>query len=177
MSAFRALAMTGIIEQVKIELEKMTPLQVDSVVAEAKNKKDSRIMFSTREQYDFELGNTRLILELDDNIVKHFSENANEFERLKDLALTQLGDKKADGDRGVPLIEELKPDYQKLFIHSVSTGGYELGNCIQFLIGGMVDNTVGYLYVRDKKDLPEMNPDRVIMVREIGNGWYIYKTT
>lgn len=177
MNAFRALAMTGIIDQVKIELEKMTPQQVDSAIAEAKVNKDSRTLFSSREEYDFELGNARLVLELDDNIVKHFSENAKEFERLKDLAFTQLGDKKPDGDRGMPLIVEHKSDYQKLFIHSVSTGGYELGNCIKFMIGGMVDNTVGYFYVKDKKDVPEMNADRVIMVREIGNGWYIYKTT
>ena len=32
-------------------------------------------------------------------------------------------------------------------------------------------------FVKDKKDVPEMNPSRIIMIREIGNGWYIYKTT
>jgi hypothetical protein len=41
----------------------------------------------------------------------------------------------------------------------------------------MLDNTVGYLYVKDKEDLPEMTDRRVIMIREISDGWYIYKTT
>lgn len=178
MSAFRALAMTGIIEQVKIELEKMTQQQVDDIIAKSKKKKkDNFAMFTSIEDYNFQLGNIRLTLELDDNIAKHFLTNQAEFERLKNLAMKQSEKKKVDEERSIKLIENLKADYQKLFISSVSTGGYELGNCINFLIGGMVDNSVGYIYVKDKKDLPEMNSDRVIMIKEIGNGWYIYKTT
>jgi hypothetical protein len=178
MSAFRALAMTGIIEQVKIELEKMTLQQVDDIIAKSKKKKkDDFAMFTSRDDYNFQLGNTKLTLELDDNIAKHFKTNQAEFERLKNLALTQFEKEKVDEERSIKLIENLKADYQKLFISSVSTGGYELGNCINFLIGGMVDNSVGYIYIKDKKDLPEMNSDRVIMIKEIGNGWYIYKTT
>ena len=178
MSAFRALAMTGIIEQVKIELEKMTLQQVDDIIAKSnKKKKDDFAMFTSRDDYNFQLGNAKLTLELDDNIAKHFVTNKAEFERLKNLALTQLEKEKLDEERSIKLIENLKADYQRLFISSVSTGGYELGNCINFLIGGMVDNSVGYIYVKDKKDLPEINSDRVIMIKEIGNGWYIYKTT
>lgn len=178
MSAFRALAMTGIIEQVKIELEKMTLQQVDDIIAKSKKKKKGDFaMFTTREDYRFQLGNAKLTLDLDDNIVKHFVTNQAEFERLKNLALTQLEKEKVDEERNIKLIESFKADYQKLFISSVSTGGYELGYCINFLIGGIVDNSVGYIYVRDKKDLPKMNSDSVIMIREIGNGWYIYKTT
>lgn len=178
VNAFRALAMTGIIEQVKIELEQMTPQQVDNIIAKSKKKnKDDFAMFTSREDYNFQLGNVKLTLELDDNIAKHFMTNQAEFERLKNLSLKQLEKEKLDGKRSLKLIENLKDEYQKLFISYVSTGGYELGNCINFLIGGMVDNFVGYIYVKDKKDLPEMNPNRLIMIREIGNGWYIYKTT
>jgi hypothetical protein len=178
VSAFRALAMTGIIEQVKIELEKMTPQQVEDIIAKSeKKKKDDYSIFTTREDYNFQLGNAKLTLELDDNIVKHFVKNQTEFDRLKNLALTQLEKEKVDEERGLKLIGNLKLDYRKLFISSVSSGGYEFGNCINFLIGGMVDNSVGYIFVKDKRDLPEMNSDRVIMIRDIGNGWYIYKTT
>lgn len=178
MCAFRALALTGIIEQMKIGLEKMTPQQIDNIITESKKKKkDDFAMFTSREEYNFQLGNAKLTLELDENIAKHFNANQAEFERLKNLALAQLEKEKVDEERSLDLINNLKADYQKLFISSVSTGGYELGNCLNFLIGGMVDNTVGYIYVKDKKDLPEMNSDRIIMIREIGNGWYIYKTT
>jgi hypothetical protein len=65
-----------------------------------------------------------------------------------------------------------------LFISSVSYGDYELGGgCLVFSIGGMMDNTVGFLYVKDKKHLPKMDDSGVIMIREIGDGWYLYKTT
>lgn len=178
MSAFRALAMTGIIEQVKVELEKMTPQQIDDIIAKSReNGGKDNAMFSSKEEYNFELGNARLTLELDENIIKHFLANQNIFERLKNLALEQLANQQQDEERRTKLIENLKADYQKVLISSVSTGGYELGNCINFSIGGMLDNTVGYLYVKDKKYLPAMNPERVIMIREIGNGWYMYKTT
>jgi hypothetical protein len=179
VNAFRALALTGVIEQVKNGLEKMTPEQVDEMIKSSKKNKKSNefAMFTSKEEYEFELGNARLTIELDDNIAKHFVTNQSEFERLKNLALTQLEKEKVDEERSMKLIENLKADYQKLFISSVSTGGYELGNCINFLIGGMVDNSVGYIYVKDKKNLPKMNPDRIIMIKEIGKGWYIYKTT
>lgn len=177
LSAFRALAMTGIIEGAKAELEKMTPQQVEEHIAKSKTMEKGQSLFSSREEYNYQLGNLKLILELDDNIAKHFVANQAAFERLRDLALKQLGNEKADEERSLKLIENYKADYQKLFISSVSTGGYELGNCINFLIGGMVDNSVGYLYVKNKKDLPEIDSDRIIMIREIGNGWYMYKTT
>lgn len=178
MSAFRALAMTGIIEQVKIELEKLTPQQVDDIIKKSKkNKEDEFSMFTSREDYDFQLGNARLTLELDNNIIQHFLNNQAEFERIKNIAMKELEGKEVDEERSIDLVENIKNAYHKLYISSVSTGGYELGNCINFLIGGMVDNSVGYIYVADKKDVPEMNPERIIMIREIGNGWYIYKTT
>lgn len=179
ISAFRGLAMTGFIEQLKTELEKMTPEQVNEMIKSSKKNKKGKehVLFTSKEEYEFELGNAKLILELDDNIANHFLSNQAEFERLKNRALTQLEKETPDEERSIKLIENFKTDYRKIFISSVSTGGYQLGNCINFLIGGMIDNTVGYLYVTDKKYLPEMSPERVIMIKEIANGWYIYKTT
>ena len=178
MSAFRGLAMTGMIEQMKMALEIMSAEEIDGMITEAKNEEDDGFsLFTSREEFEFELGNATLIIALDDNIIKHFVANEAEFERLKNLALTQLENEKVVDERSIQLIENLKADYRKLFISSVSAGDYELGNCINFLIGGMLDNTVGYIYVKNKKDLPEMNPSSIIMIREIGNGWYMYKTT
>lgn len=175
LKAVRALAMTGILEEAKKELEKMTLKEVDQSIEKAKGKKG---MFSSREDYYFELGNMSLILDLDANIIKHFLDHKTEFERLKDAALKELESKKSDDERSIQLVESLRGDYRKLFLSSVSYGGYELGeNCLNFSIGGMIDNTVGYFYVKDKNDVPEMNDDRIIMIREIGDGWFIYKTT
>jgi phosphopantetheine adenylyltransferase len=179
MHAFRALAMTGMIEQAKNELEKMTPQQVDELVEKAKTVKNKEhVVFASREDYDFELGNARLILELDANIIQHFLRNKAEFERIKEAALKEVAIKENDGERSIKLVEKFRNDYRKLFISSVSYGGYELGGkCLAFSIGGVLDNTVGFLYIQDKMDLPEMNDGRVIMLRVISDGWYLYKTT
>ena len=177
--AFRALAMTGMIEQVKSELEKMTSKQVDDLIEESKKAQtEDHVVFSSREDYNYMLGNTRLTLELDENIIKHFITNKLEFERIKTAAQKELKNKSQDDENSVKLVENLRDDYRKLFISSVSYGDYELGGkCLEFSIGGMLDNTVGLLFVNDKKDLPEMNSSRVIMLREIGGGWYLFKTT
>lgn len=179
MQAFRALAMTGMIEQAIKELEKMTPKEVDELIEKSKNAKEKEyVVFTSRDDYYYELGNARLTIELDENIIKHFLDNKPEFERIKEAALAELRKKKSDEESSVNLVENLRNNYRRLFISSVSYGSYELGsNCLDFSIGGMLDNTVGYLYVKDKKDLPEMSDSRVIMLREIGDGWYLYKTT
>jgi hypothetical protein len=169
--AMRALAMTGMIEQAAIELEKMTPQQInDMIVASKKSKDDDDSFIKSMDDYNFELGNSKLTIETDEHIINHFLNNRKEFERLKDSALIQG---QHLNNEQYTLIQNLKPDYRKLFISSVSYRH----DCLDFSIGGMLDNTVGYFYVTDKKNLPQMNPRNMIMIREIGNGWYIYKTT
>jgi hypothetical protein len=170
VNAVRALAMTGMIAEALKEMEKLTPQQLNEAIKKGQIK--------SKEEFDFDLGNSRLTLAMDDSIIKHFETNKQEFERIKNAALEELKTKTINEEQSTRLVEKLKADYRKLFISSVYFGDYEVGgNCISFTIGGMIDNTVGYLYAADKKDLPEMNPRRLIMLKEIGNGWYLYKTT
>ena len=179
MNAFRGLAMTGLIERAKTELEKMTPGQVDEIIENGKKAKSNEyFIFGSKEDYHFKLGNARLTLDLDENIIQHFIKNKAAFERLKEAALKELAGNKSDGEPAVKLVENLSHDYRNLFISAVSYGDHLPGpKCLDFSIGGMLDNTVGYLYVSDKKDLPEMSDRKVIMLREIADGWYLYKTT
>ena len=73
MHAFRALAMTGMIAGAKEELEKMTAKQVDDLIEESKKAKNKdHVIFESREDYNYQLGNATLIIELDENIIKHF---------------------------------------------------------------------------------------------------------
>ncbi|MEO8403185.1 MAG: hypothetical protein ABI480_01265, partial [Chitinophagaceae bacterium] len=176
MEAFRALAQTTIIEQVKQELESLTPQQVDSIIsiADTARNKES-LVFTSREDYEFELGNARLTLALDEKIIAHFKANEAAFNKIKDSIL--LVNKNIDDDKYLEIAKGIKQSYRKLFISSVTSSEVEFGKSINFLIGGIIDNSVGYLFVMDKKSLPEMSSDRIIMLREIGNGWYIYKTT
>jgi hypothetical protein len=168
----RALAMTGMIEQAAIELEKITPNEINDLIAVSKKvKKNSDFSFITSiDDFRFQLGNSKLVIETDQGIINHLLKNKSEFERLKDSALNEVKHSKIEPNN---LIKKLAPDYRKLFISSVSYRN----ECLDFSIGGMLDNTVGYFYVKDKEGLPEMNLRDMIMVREIEDGWYLYKTT
>ena len=45
------------------------------------------------------------------------------------------------------------------------------------LIGGVTDNSVGFLRVQDEADLPQMSPSEFIMIEKIAPNWYLFKTT
>ncbi len=170
IEAFRALAMTGIIEQVKSEFEALTEIQVDSLI-----KVDNE-NFKSKKDFYRELGNIKLTLALDETIIEHFKENKEEFEKIRKELLNVEIDKDDQSYGKINLGKEINSDYKDLLLQSISTS-YHCEDCIEFVIGGMIDNTVGYLYIPSAQLIPKMNPSRLIMLREIGNGWYIFKTT
>lgn len=179
LAAFRALAMTGMIEQARQELAQMTPKQVDELIARAaKSKNKQNELITSRADYDFALGNCSLTLESDDHLLAYFRQNQAAFNHLRDQALTEAARVKSkSAASSVPVLQADKSAYRKLFLTSVHAEHPAMGTRLDFSIGGILDNTVGYYYVTDKQAVPAMNPDDVIMVREIGGGWYLYKTT
>ena len=170
IEAFRALAMTGFMEQAKLEMEKMTDEQIDTLI------KENNKTFKSKEDFYRELENIKLTLALDDTIIEHFEKNRDKFENIKNELLNSEFDEEEQSYRKINLGEQIKTDYQKLLINSISNI-FNCENCFEFIIGGMIDNTVGYLYIPNEQNLPKMNPSRIIMIREIGNGWYLFKTT
>lgn len=52
----------------------------------------------------------------------------------------------------------------------------QCGN-FMLLIGGITDNSVGFLRVQDEADLPQMSPSEFIMIEKIALNWYLFKTT
>ena len=44
-------------------------------------------------------------------------------------------------------------------------------------IGGILDNSVGFMYVPKGASPPQMSPNEFIYVEEIADRWYLYKTT
>jgi hypothetical protein len=178
LGAFRGLAMTGMIEQIVDYMQSLNDAQIDTLIAKGREDTTGREgMFKSRADFDFELGNSKLTIALDDDIIAHFNHHKEEFDRLKNIALEKLRRAKQAGSEAPDMSSDMKPDLQKIFISTVHTGEYGCDECVDFLIGGILDNTVGYLYIKDKKDVPAMSPERFIMIREIGDGWYLYKTT
>lgn len=131
------------------------------------------------DDYYFLLGNYQLVIETDDNIINYFLKNKEEFEQLKYLAIKELDElfPFRNNEIKVKLLKDLESEYKKLYISSISFGDSNFGLCLNFLIGGILFDKVGFIYTDNIKNLPEINPNNVIMIREIGNGWYMYKTT
>jgi len=175
MHAIRSLYIPRWFISMVNELEQMTNEEITNII----NSNNEFVIFSTIDEYNFWVGNGRLILETDDNIINHFIENKEKFERLRDLAIREFEelfpDRNIEGR--INLISDFESEFRRLYISSISVGGIEFGLSLNFLIGGILDNSVGFIYTNDPRNLPRMSPNRVIMIREIGDGWYIYKTT
>jgi hypothetical protein len=177
LCAFRALAMTGIIAKVNDDLSALTPKQIDSVIASPHTKAKDHRLFKSKEEYRYLLGNTSLVLSLDDELIAHFNKNKLAFEDLKNSLVKHGVMTKSRGLKEMKGLEVYKNHLALLFIDNAFPDWESSKNNLNFLIGGITDNSVGYLYIKNKKDVPKMNPSHFIMIREIGDGWYLYKTT
>jgi len=47
---------------------------------------------------------------------------------------------------------------------------------IEIIIGGVTDNTVGFLYAPDNKP-PLLGPSEYIWVEKVADKWYLFRTT
>ena len=176
-SAFRALALTGMLQQMYDELKKMTPAQINKMIVMPKRKgKDYRI-FKSREEYNYLLNNTELTLASDDKVIAHFEKNRISFDQLKVDFLASATKGKRNFVKALGNIGALPNKLKALYLHSVELDGEETTNTIVLNIGGIVDNHVGYMYVKNSEDVPKMSGDHFIMIRLLGDGWYLYKTT
>ncbi len=177
VTAFRALAMTGMIEEIHQELKSMTKSQIDTIIELSKNDTLGYSMFKSYEDYKYELGKTGLIIASDHELISHFKKNKSDFDSIKNSILLEIDPLNINQEREIRVGENLKTNYKSVFISSITIGGFQFDNALNFVIGGMLDNTVGYIFLLKKEDVPLMNPSRIIMIREIADGWYLYKTT
>lgn len=156
ITAFRALAMTGLLYAGLQELEKMSEEEIQEIINSSK-------IFNSKEDHMYFKENIKLSIGSDDEIIAHFIKNKTDFETLK----KSIKQGKAD---------ELLA--KKLYLsRNLNATEPICEKCIILPIGGILDNTVGYFFIENKKDLPEPDPSRIIMLREIESGWYLYKTT
>ncbi|WP_324676927.1 hypothetical protein [Hymenobacter sp. GOD-10R] len=171
LRAVRGLAMTGVGQQM---LEVLTTMPASEVA-----QYDQR---HPAAPHAFTVGNLKLWIGADATIIEHFKQNQAEFKQVVDLVQARqyfppradvlaLGEQAANAD---PAISQI---LQSLFISRITRRDTGCGTCLEFLIGGLVENTVGLLYQPDAKAVPAINPDSIIVIKPIGNGWYLYKTT
>ncbi|WP_139925408.1 hypothetical protein [Hymenobacter sp. DG01] len=130
----------------------------------------------------FMLGNIRLWIGPDADIIEHFRRHQPEFEQAARLIQNRRFfasplDSTLSGEQAANADAELLALLRPLYISRVTqrTLGSVAG--LEFIIGGVTDNTVGLLYQPNAAQVPRMSPERIIMVKPLGKGWYLYKTT
>ena len=130
-------------------------------------------------RHAFTLGNLRLWTGADADITAHFARNRADFQQV--LRLVQAGnyfapaaapaaEQAANAD---PAVHAL---LRKLYLAQVTRRETGCASCLEFVIGGKVNSTVGLLYQPTAALLPRMTPDRLIVLKPLGGGWYLYKT-
>lgn len=138
---------------------------------------DKNYLKKTGHTYSFDEKNMKLWAGSDKDLQSHFIKNKDEFGQLQkrlekkgfygknDSLLTKaMTDKKIKKQTAGLLIREISYDPK-------------WPGCVFYLIGGISDNTVGYLYQPDPKKIPRMTEKKYILIQPLGNGWYIFKTT
>ncbi|MCF6401285.1 hypothetical protein L3C95_00260 [Chitinophaga filiformis] len=154
-------------ERMKNEMEAITANELDSLLTIYQHQEYAP--YKSKEEFSFILNSLRLKLAPDDSLVAHFYRHKATFNQL----LKEVNKTSKSPETETPtLVNTRTPIYSPLLISNVTTGGFLPAECIDFHI---LNDQVGYLYTPHKKYLPDLNPDKVMMLRSLGGGWYLYK--
>ena len=130
----------------------------------------------------FTVGNLRLWTATDATIAAHFTSHRADFEKV--LHLIQAGryfaapaDTSRIGERAANASPAINKRLQRLFISRVGQRDTGCATCVEFLIGGRMNSTVGLFYEPNAAAVPTMHPNSIIAIKPLGNGWYLYKTS
>jgi|GEM_PF-3435202 len=128
----------------------------------------------------FTVGNLRLWMSADADIAAHFQRHRPDFEEL--LRLVQAaryfdnvpaaeGEAVANAD---PAVHSL---LRQLYLGQVARHDTGCRSCLELVIGGRLNSTVGLLFLAAATMPPPMHPNHLIVLRPLGQGWYLYKTS
>lgn len=127
--------------------------------------------------WQFEHDNTVLWGQTDTLLATHFYERRTEFAKMEKMRAKKYPLK--DGDSVYTKVnsdKKIRKQMNKLLIREVMIDENAPGT-ILYHIGGVLDNSVGYMYQPDPTKLPPVSAGYFILIRPLGGGWYLYKTT
>ncbi|BCM92020.1 hypothetical protein IAD21_03899 [Abditibacteriota bacterium] len=110
-----------------------------------------------------ELANIHLLLSLDADLRAHFQRNQAAFARL------------ATSERQ-PLSSTELTKLKRQLAFDPSPSASEHGDGLEWIIGGTLDNTVGYGYSKSGQ-LPPISPNEIIWAERLSPHWYLFRTT
>ena len=154
--AIRTLALPGLFYMARDELRKTRPLP-DSLARE--------------------LRNIELTAQTDSALKAYFLAHRAAFDEIANaFAATGLHLVTSDAAGKDPRLSPIAAKLRALDLNAVERDD-EIGSCVLVNVGGMTDNSVGFLGTSAECSAPEMDPTHYIYVEPLAPGWYIYKTT
>jgi hypothetical protein len=164
--AIRSLTMS---EDAENELKKL-----DSIPEKDRGKAYTKLH---KNSWQFEYDNLKLWVSSDTSLSDYFQKNKKKFYELQKLMVKKGYYGKNDSLVHKALIDKkvIKLNQQLLLRNIEYDKNYP--GCVFYLLGGINDNTVGYMYQPDPKKIPHITEKHYIYVRSLGNGWYVFKTT
>lgn len=128
------------------------------------------------------MANLKLTVASDSALKQHFEQHAAAYDSLARAAMAVPDDElpRAYPDEAEPPLTPrqagLRAQLQRLLLTTISRDE-EAPGCLLLVIGGMIDNSVGYLYAPEGCTVPRMSPGYFIYLEALRPGWYVYKTT
>lgn len=125
---------------------------------------------SPSEQWEIEI--MELTAASDSQLKQHLRDNEAALKALTNIAFDDQALIQASN-------EEPKTAAARLYeLHLSYAEPYsKIHGAIQFTIGGMRDDKVGYLFIPEGKEPPPMDPSNFIYIEEVLPNWYLFKTT
>lgn len=129
-----------------------------------------------------ELENMRLTAASDSALKAHLLAHEPAFRALAERfaaarGLTALStERTATGSAPATETRELRAGLRALRLGGLERRPKAPG-CVLIVIGGMLDNEVGYIFAPPGCTPPAVSPSAYIYVEQVAPGWYLYKTT
>ncbi len=152
IGAMRRLALTGMVEDLYFALKAKKNLSPE--------EKDT-------------LANIELVLASDKVLKEWFAHNRELLDQLYNLIRSKVGGESLyinDSDKRFP---EVAQSLKRLHLSGVNV---QANGNVEIVIGGMLDNTVGFMY-SPSKNPPSISPSSNIWVEEVTDKWYLFRTT
>jgi hypothetical protein len=127
--------------------------------------------------YAFDSGNLRLWLSSDSILKDHFYTNRVAFLQLLEVLKQDTSSMISDSLLQLQVKQSIIQNQLEELLLQGSSVDRDYPRCLLFVIGGIDDNRVGYLYQPHKTKLPPVSERYYILLESLGEGWYLFKTT
>lgn len=110
---------------------------------------------------EWQLRNLQLLFESDAGLKRFVAAQLPQLDRVADLELAGKS-------------EDAQAVAKSIFIHDVTktTDGR-----LELIVGGILNNAVGFMFVPDGVTPPPMSPKEYIYIEKVTGAWYVFKTT